>query len=100
MKILRKTWGKQSAGMRSIVALTSELQTIRDPNIQISVSVLRNTKKKLPTEASGETKRNNLNDPKIHGDKSVEKDHPPPSPSSITSTTGITTTRNGSHTHQ
>ena len=42
IKVLRKTWEQQSDDQRSIVALTVELQNIKDSNIQLSVSVLRN----------------------------------------------------------
>ena len=63
MKVLRKTWGQPSDDQRSIVALTAELQTIKDSNIQLSASVLRNIQKKTPPDTSG-TKRYNPNDPK------------------------------------
>ena len=64
MKVLRKTWGQQSDGQRSIVVLTAEIQTIKDSNIQISVSVSRNIKNKVTSNASGVTCKYHRNDPK------------------------------------
>ena len=58
MKILRNTWGQQSDDQRSIVTLTAELQTIKDSNIQLSASVLRNIQKKKPSDSSGPKKYN------------------------------------------
>ena len=63
MKVLWKTWGQHSDDQRSIMYLTAELQTIKDLNIQLSVSGLRNIQKKDTPGTSG-TKRYNPIDPK------------------------------------
>ena len=63
MKVLRKTWGQQSNDQRSIVALIAELQTIKESNIQLSASALRNIQRKTPSDTSG-AKKYNPYDPK------------------------------------
>ena len=61
IKVLRKTWGQHSDDQRCIVALITELQTIKDSNIRLTASVLRNIQKKTPSDAPGTTKRYNPN---------------------------------------
>ena len=91
IKVLHKTWGEQSDDQRSILALATELQTIKEYNIQLSASVLRNIQKKAHQEQRGTIQTI----PNTHDNQSVDKVHPPPSTSAIIHTTGAVATING-----